>query len=63
MGALEGVPVLLLGRRAEVLARNDLLRAVLGAELEPGSSFARWLFLDPSARERITTAACMEFCS
>ena len=54
MGALEGVPVLLLGRRAEVLARNGLLRAVLGAELEPGSSFARWLFLDPSARERIT---------
>ena len=47
------VPVLLLGRRGMVLARNALLSAVLGAPLEPGSSFLRWLFLDPIARERI----------
>ena len=53
MGALEHVPVLLLGRRSEVLARNGLLSAVLGAAMEPGSSFARWLFLDPGARLRI----------
>ena len=54
LGALDHVPALLLGRRAEVLARNTLLTAVLGAPLEPGSSFARWLFLDPGARTRIT---------
>ena len=54
MGALEHVPVLLLGRRSEVLARNDLVQAVLGAPMEPGSSFVRWLFLDPDARIRIT---------
>lgn len=53
MGALEHVPVLLLGRLSLVLARNGLLSAVLGAALEPGSSFARWLFLDRSARARI----------
>jgi transcriptional regulator with XRE-family HTH domain len=53
MGALDHVPVLLLGRRAQVLARNSLLTAVLGAPMEVGSSFARWLFLDPGARTRI----------
>jgi transcriptional regulator with XRE-family HTH domain len=53
MEALNDVPVLLLGRRSEVLARNGLLNAVLGPALEPGSSFARWLFLDPGARARI----------
>ena len=53
MGALDHVPVLLLGRRSDVLARNDLFSAVLGTAVEPGSSFARWLFLDPAARERI----------
>ncbi|MCA1224216.1 helix-turn-helix transcriptional regulator [Streptomyces sp. 8L] len=47
------VPVLLLGRRGVVLARNALLTAVLGAPMEPGSSFLRWLFLDPLARERV----------
>ncbi len=53
MAALDHVPVLLLGHRGEVLARNSLLRAVLGCPLEPGTSFTRFLFLDPTARERI----------
>jgi transcriptional regulator with XRE-family HTH domain len=53
MAALDHVPVLMLGFRGEVLARNGLLRAVLGRELEPGTSFVRFLFLDPIARERI----------
>ncbi|GAB3686144.1 helix-turn-helix transcriptional regulator [Angustibacter aerolatus] len=53
MTSLDHVPVLLLGRRSEVLARNDLLAAVLGAPMQPGTSFVRWLFLDPAARERI----------
>jgi transcriptional regulator with XRE-family HTH domain len=54
---LDHVPVLLLGRRGEVLARNVLLRAVLGAELPPGSSFTDYLFLNPLARERIANWA------
>ncbi|WP_111766791.1 helix-turn-helix transcriptional regulator [Nakamurella deserti] len=54
MTALDSLPVLLLGRRSEVLARNGLLCEVLGASLPPGSSFLRWLFLDPGARVRIT---------
>jgi transcriptional regulator with XRE-family HTH domain len=54
MTALDDVPVLLLGRRSEVLARNGLLTAVLGTAMEPGTSFVRWLFLDPAARGRIT---------
>lgn len=53
MTSLEHVPVLLLGRRGEVLARNALLVAVLGRPLAPGSSFIRYLFTDPTARERI----------
>ena len=53
MGALDHVPVLLLGRRSTVLARNALLTAVLSSSMEPGSSFARWLFLEPDARTRI----------
>jgi len=57
MTALDHVPVLLLGRRAEVLARNALLPAVLGRPLAPGSSFVRYLFTDPSARERIVNWA------
>lgn len=52
--ALDHVPVLLLGPRSEVLASNGLLRAVLGWAAAPGSSFVRWLFLDPAARTRIT---------
>ncbi|MCW0214274.1 MAG: helix-turn-helix transcriptional regulator [Pseudonocardia sp.] len=54
---LDHVPALLLGRRSEVLARNALLTAVLGTPLEPGSSFAAWLFLDPLARRRIANWA------
>lgn len=53
MAALDDVPVLLLGRRGEVLARNGLLVAVLGTDLPRGSSFLRWLCLDPAARTRI----------
>lgn len=50
---LDHVPALLLGRRSDVLAANGLVRTVLGAKLEPGSSFVRWLFQDPSARHCI----------
>ena len=57
MTTLDHVPALLLGRRGEVLARNALLAAVLGSPLEPGSSFPRWLFLDPGARLRIVNWA------
>jgi transcriptional regulator with XRE-family HTH domain len=53
MATLDHVPVLLLGYRGDVLARNALLPAVLGRPLEPGTSFTRYLFLDPLARERI----------
>lgn len=53
MTALDHLPVLLLGHRGEVLARNALLQAVLGAAMEPGTSFPRFMFLDPAARERI----------
>lgn len=53
MAMMDHVPVLLLGRRTEVLAGNGLLTAVLGTPMTPGSSFARWLFLDPDARRRI----------
>ncbi len=53
MTALDHLPVVLLGHRGEILAVNHLLRAVLGRELAPGSSFVRFLFLDPLARERI----------
>ncbi len=55
--ALDHVPALLLGRRGVVLARNRLLAAALGTAMEPGSSFTRWLFLDPGARERIVNWA------
>ena len=57
MTALDHVPVLLLGHRSTVLARNALLRAVLGRPLEPGTSFAGYLFRDPLARERIVNWA------
>ena len=53
MVCLDHVPALLLGRRMEVLASNDLVRGVLGTSLEPGSSFMHWLFLEPQAREQI----------
>ena len=54
---LDHVPVLLLGRRGEVLANNALLRSVLGRPLEPGTSFVRFLFQDPLARTRIVNWA------
>lgn len=57
MGVLDHVPTLLLGRRSEVLASNLLLREVLGWAAEPGASFVRWLFLEPTARQRITNWA------
>lgn len=57
MNVLDHVPVLLLGRRSEVLARNSLLTTVLGNPMEPGSSFVRWLFVDPEARTRISNWA------
>jgi transcriptional regulator with XRE-family HTH domain len=57
MDTLPHVPVVLLGNRAEVLARNLLLTAVLGRPLPPGSSFVRFLFQDPIARERIVNWA------
>lgn len=53
MANLEHVPVLLLGRRGEVLAHNTLLAAVLGCRFAPGASFPRYLVMDPLARERI----------
>jgi transcriptional regulator with XRE-family HTH domain len=53
MTTLDHVPVLLLGHRGEVLARNRLLCAVLGSPLNPGTSFPRYLFLDSTARQRI----------
>ena len=53
ISTLDHVPVLLLGQRGDVLARNALLCAVLGRPLEPGTSFMRFLFHDPMARERI----------
>ncbi|MFE4551833.1 helix-turn-helix transcriptional regulator [Streptomyces sp. NPDC056785] len=53
MQTLDHVPVLLLGHRGEVLARNVLLTEVLGSPLEPGSSFVRYMFQDPLSRERI----------
>lgn len=57
MTTLDAVPVLLLGRRSDVLAHNALLRAVLGRDLEPGTSFVRYLFEDPDARVRIVNWA------
>ena len=51
--ALDHLPVLLLGQRGEVLARNALLPLVLGHPLPPGSSFTDYLFREPLARERI----------
>lgn len=54
MTALDGMPVLLLGRRGDVLARNALLAELLGRPFAPGASFLRYLLTDPIARERIT---------
>jgi transcriptional regulator with XRE-family HTH domain len=57
MTGLDHLPTLLLGRRAEVLARNASLAEVLGHDMTPGTSFARYLFTDPAARDRITNWA------
>lgn len=57
MTALDHLPVLLLGRRGDVLARNMLLRVVLGRPLEQGTSFVRYMFQDPVARTRIVNWA------
>ncbi|MEU1532891.1 helix-turn-helix domain-containing protein [Streptomyces fagopyri] len=57
MRTLDHVPVLLLGHRGVVLARNALLTAVLGRPLEQGTSFVRFMFQDPLARERIVNWA------
>jgi transcriptional regulator with XRE-family HTH domain len=57
MHTLDHVPVLLLGHRSEVLARNALLAEVLGRPLEPGTSFIRFMFQDLVARERIVNWA------
>ncbi|HEX7303723.1 helix-turn-helix transcriptional regulator [Lentzea sp.] len=53
MTNLDHLPVLLLGRRAEVLASNALLTEVLGRDLPVGTSFPRYLFTDPDVRDRI----------
>ena len=53
MTALDHLPVLLLGHRGDVLARNALLVAVLGVPMQPGTSFVRYLLLEPGARERV----------
>lgn len=53
MTTLDHVPALVLGRHSRILAANDLLRSVLGSEVEAGSLLVRWLFLDPRARRRI----------
>lgn len=55
--ALDHLPVLLIGLRGTVLARNALLRAVLGRDLAPGTAFFDYLFRDPLARERIVNWA------
>jgi transcriptional regulator with XRE-family HTH domain len=53
MDSLAHRPVLLLGYRGDILACNQLLRAVLGRQVEAGTSFLRFFFLDPSSRERV----------
>jgi transcriptional regulator with XRE-family HTH domain len=53
MTALDHLPVLLLGYRGDVLAQNALLETVLGRPFGEGTSFTRFLFQDPLARQRI----------
>ncbi|MGY4644960.1 helix-turn-helix transcriptional regulator [Cellulomonas sp. URHB0016] len=56
---LDHLPALVIGRRGIVLARNALFCAVYGHPMEPGTSYTRYLLLDPDARERIVDwAAC-----
>lgn len=52
--ALDGVPVLLLGRRTDVLATNRLARALLAdfdAMPAKDRNYARWMFLTPQAQD------------
>ncbi|MHA7209994.1 helix-turn-helix transcriptional regulator [Arthrobacter sp. MDT1-65] len=56
MTVMDHVPALILGRRAEVLATNALLTAVLG-NVRLASSLVRFMFFDPLARERIVNWA------
>ncbi|MBD7919923.1 helix-turn-helix domain-containing protein [Cellulomonas sp. Sa3CUA2] len=54
--ALDDVPAMLLGRRTDVLATNRLARALLtdfDALPAKDRNYARWMFLDPQARERL----------
>ncbi|GLY26930.1 helix-turn-helix transcriptional regulator [Kineosporia sp. NBRC 101731] len=53
LSALDHLPALLLGNRSQVLARNTLLREVLGHPMEPGTLLSGWLLTDPGARDRI----------
>ncbi|WP_234018639.1 MULTISPECIES: hypothetical protein [unclassified Streptomyces] len=55
MRTLDHVPVLLLGHRGEVLARNGLLMEVLGRPLEPGTSFVRFMFPQDFASATVAT--------
>ncbi len=53
LDALEGVPVLVLGRRADVLAQNRMGKALFtDFERFPASerNYARWMLLDPEAQ-------------
>ena len=54
--SLDGVPAMLLGRRTDVLAPNRLARALLAdfdAMPATARNYARWMFLDPLAHERL----------
>lgn len=56
LDSLEGVPAMLLGRHTDILATNRLARALLADfEAMPATArnYARWMFLDPQARERL----------
>jgi hypothetical protein len=52
--ALDGEPALVLGRRSDVLAQNRMAKALFtDFERKPATerNYARWMFLDPEARE------------
>jgi transcriptional regulator with XRE-family HTH domain len=54
LDALDGQPALILGRRTDVLATNRMARALFADfdALRPGQrNYARWMFLDDTARE------------
>ncbi|MDG4828508.1 helix-turn-helix transcriptional regulator [Solwaraspora sp. WMMD1047] len=53
LSTLDHVPAVLIGRRGIVLARNALFSAVYGHSMDPGTSWAHFLFLHPEARARI----------